>query len=63
MKLQRAAIERLVPHAGAMCLLDEVAEWTDTTISCSAAAPTDGHPLLRAGAVSALACTRRAKAS
>jgi predicted hotdog family 3-hydroxylacyl-ACP dehydratase len=53
--LDRAAIERCVPHAGAMLLLDSVARWDDQQIVCSAPAPGPDHPLTRQGSVSAVA--------
>jgi predicted hotdog family 3-hydroxylacyl-ACP dehydratase len=34
--LKRVDIAALIPHAGAMCLLDEVLDWTATTILCRA---------------------------
>ncbi len=34
--LDHEAICRLLPHAGAMCLLDTVEAWSDTTIHCRA---------------------------
>ena len=55
MTLDRAAIERCVPHAGAMLLLDSVARWDDTHIVCSAPPPGADHPLARAGCVAAIA--------
>jgi predicted hotdog family 3-hydroxylacyl-ACP dehydratase len=49
------AIARLVPHAGAMCLLDEVLEWDDARIVCRARSHLDpGNPLRSAGALPAL---------
>lgn len=48
--LTREAIMALIPHAGAMCLLDEVLGWDDGQITClsrRAAAP--DNPLRRAG--------------
>lgn len=36
MSLDATAIARLVPHAGAMCLLHEVTEWDADTIYCRA---------------------------
>ena len=35
--LDKAAIAALIPHAGAMCLLDAVLAWDGTTITCVAA--------------------------
>ena len=54
MNLNRADIERLLPHKGAMCFLDAVTDWDRETISCSAAAPGLAHPLGRNGKVSTL---------
>jgi predicted hotdog family 3-hydroxylacyl-ACP dehydratase len=51
----RAQIERLVPHAGAMCLLDAVTAWDASHIACSSAAPGPAHPLAREGGVPAVA--------
>lgn len=34
--IDRAAIARLIPHAGAMCLLDAVLAWDETSIACRA---------------------------
>ena len=60
MKIDRAGIERLVPHAGAMCLLDAVIEWSATTIACTSALPAADHPLARKGRVPAIAATEYA---
>jgi len=49
LKLDRARIERLVPHAGAMCLLDEVLEWDEHTIVCRASGHRDPANPLRSG--------------
>jgi predicted hotdog family 3-hydroxylacyl-ACP dehydratase len=60
----RAAIERLVPHAGSMCLLHAVTSWDATHIHCSADEPGDSHPLAREGRVPAVAaCEYAAQAS
>lgn len=56
----RELIERLVPHAGAMCLLDAVTGWDATSIACSAAAPGTSHPLARDGAVPSIAAAEYA---
>jgi predicted hotdog family 3-hydroxylacyl-ACP dehydratase len=53
--LDRAAIERCVPHTGAMVLLDSVTLWDGTRIVCSAPPPGADHPLAREGSVSAVA--------
>ena len=34
MRLTRAKIAGLIPHAGAMCLLDGVVQWDANRISC-----------------------------
>ena len=54
MNLPRVQLERCVPHAGAMLLLDSVTRWNAAEIVCSARAPHAEHPLVRAGEVSAL---------
>ncbi len=60
----RAAIERLVPHAGSMCLLESVSEWDDLHIECMAPAPDALHPLAREGHVPAIvACEYAAQAA
>ena len=44
----KARIRGLVPHAGSMCLLDEVERWDQTTIVCLAHSHRDaGNPLRR----------------
>lgn len=64
MTLDRQGIEQLVPHAGAMCLLDGVARWDASSIDCMAAAPGAAHPLLRDGALPAVAgCEYAAQAA
>ena len=60
MKIDRTGIERLVPHAGAMCLLDEVTAWEQDWIVCASAAPAATHPLARAGRVPAIAAAEYA---
>lgn len=58
--LNRAQIERRVPHAGSMCLLDSVSAWDASTIACEAAAPTAQHPLAGAGGVPTIAAVEYA---
>ncbi len=58
--LDRSQIERRIPHAGAMCLLDAVRRWDATTIACEAGAPTAAHPLARSGIVPAIAAVEDA---
>lgn len=36
MKIDRAWIQRHIPHHGTMCLLDDVTHWNDTEIECRA---------------------------
>lgn len=56
----RSRIERLVPHAGSMCLLDGVVEWDAMHIVCRAPEPDAGHPLARGGGVPAIAAAEYA---
>lgn len=47
--LDKAALCALIPHAGSMCLLDEVVDWDDENIRCrSASHRLADHPLRRA---------------
>lgn len=44
--LDRAAIAALIPHDGAMCLLDGVLAWDRTSITCAASSHrAPGNPL------------------
>ncbi len=55
MLIDKTTIRRLIPHAGTMCLLDEVIAWDETSISCETAThrePT--HPLRRQGRLAGL---------
>lgn len=47
MRLDRDAIGRLVPHQGAMCLLEEVLDWDENTITCRAISHRDAANPLR----------------
>lgn len=48
--LDRAGIRARIPHAGTMCLLDEVLGWDATNIRCVARSHADpGNPLRRDG--------------
>ncbi len=50
MPLGRSEIAALIPHAGAMCLLERVAAWDQETIRCIAVSHADaGNPLRHAG--------------
>jgi predicted hotdog family 3-hydroxylacyl-ACP dehydratase len=48
--LTREAIAKLVPHQGAMCLLEEVLEWDENLIACRACSHRDAANPLRGGA-------------
>lgn len=53
--LDRARIRSLIPHAGAMCLLDGVASWTSACIVCTATSHLDpANPLRSAGRLATL---------
>lgn len=55
MKLDRAQLAALIPHAGSMCLLDAVEDWTAEWIHCSSHSHTDStNPLRRRGQLAAL---------
>lgn len=45
--LERAEIAKLIPHAGAMCLLDAVLDWDETHIRASTSTHRDAHNPLR----------------
>jgi predicted hotdog family 3-hydroxylacyl-ACP dehydratase len=45
--LSKAEIAPLIPHSGAMCLLDEVLSWTENTIRASTSSHRDEHNPLR----------------
>jgi predicted hotdog family 3-hydroxylacyl-ACP dehydratase len=56
MLLNRDAIARLVPHAGAMCLLDAVVSWDAERVVCRTARHADANnPLAVDGRLSSLA--------
>jgi predicted hotdog family 3-hydroxylacyl-ACP dehydratase len=53
--IDRAAIAALIPHAGAMCLLDGVLAWDRRSISCLASSHrATGNPLAAEGRVDAI---------
>jgi predicted hotdog family 3-hydroxylacyl-ACP dehydratase len=53
--INKAEIRTLIPHSGLMCLLDEVAQWDDRSITCVSNTHRDpANPLLRGGHLSAL---------
>ena len=56
LKLDRAGIAALIPHAGAMCLLDGVQSWDGERIACISASHTDAANPLRVGQVLPALC-------
>jgi predicted hotdog family 3-hydroxylacyl-ACP dehydratase len=53
--IYKAEIRTLIPHSGTMCLLDEVTQWDDRSISCVTNTHHDpDNPLRRDGRLSAL---------
>jgi predicted hotdog family 3-hydroxylacyl-ACP dehydratase len=55
MNLGREQIARLIPHGGAMCLLDEVVSWDARRIHCRSRSHLDpANPLRRDGRLAAL---------
>jgi predicted hotdog family 3-hydroxylacyl-ACP dehydratase len=56
MRLDRPAIAALIPHEGAMCLLDEVLAWDANRITCRAGSHRAlGHPMAVDGRLGASA--------
>lgn len=55
-RLNRAQILALIPHDGAMCLLDSVVDWDDACIHCRSDTlhQAHAHPLRHAGGVAAV---------
>jgi predicted hotdog family 3-hydroxylacyl-ACP dehydratase len=52
-RLNKAEIRTLIPHSGLMCLLDEVTQWDDRSITCVSTTHQDpANPLLRGGRLS-----------
>ncbi len=55
MTLGRAELCRLIPHAGAMCLLDAVVSWDQTSVVCTSRTHRDpANPLSRDGRLPAV---------
>ena len=53
--INKAEIRTLIPHAGSMCLLDNVLDWNDESIVCVTNTHRDeANPLRRGGRLSAL---------
>ena len=51
--INKAAIRTLIPHSGLMCLLDEVTQWDDGSITCVTNTHRDpANPLRRDGRLS-----------
>lgn len=55
-RLDRAWIERHIPHQGSMCLLEEVVSWDDQRIRCRSASHRAAHNPLRARGQLGVAC-------
>ena len=53
--IDKAALCRLIPHHGTMCLLDRVEQWDDTSITCLTASHRDAtNPLRRDNQIEAV---------
>jgi predicted hotdog family 3-hydroxylacyl-ACP dehydratase len=53
MRINKAEIRTLIPHSGLMCLLDEVTQWDDGSITCVTNTHRDSaNPLRRDGRLS-----------
>jgi predicted hotdog family 3-hydroxylacyl-ACP dehydratase len=53
--IDKAEIRTLIPHSGTMCLLDEVIQWDDRSITCVSNTHRDpANPLRRDGRLSAV---------
>jgi predicted hotdog family 3-hydroxylacyl-ACP dehydratase len=53
--VNKAEIRKLIPHSGLMCLLDEVTQWDDQSITCVSNTHRDpSNPLRRDGCLSAV---------
>ena len=50
MPIAKAEIAGMIPHAGRMCLLDEVIRWAENAIRCRSRSHRDSGNPLRAGA-------------
>ena len=54
-RLDHAAIAGLIPHAGAMCLLEAVRDWSAAGIACTASSHRDpANPLAARGRLAAV---------
>ena len=55
MRINKAEIRTLIPHSGLMCLLDQVTQWDDRSITCISNTHRDpANPLRRDRRLSAL---------
>lgn len=53
--IDQEEIRRLIPHAGAMCLLERVEHWDESAITCTTVTHVRAdHPLRRNGMLSAI---------
>ena len=53
MRINKTEIRTLIPHSGLMCLLDEVTQWDDGSITCVTNTHRDSaNPLRRGGRLS-----------
>ena len=53
--INKAEIRTLIPHSGLMCLLDQVTQWDDRSITCISNTHRDpANPLRRDGCLSAV---------
>lgn len=53
--VSKTQIAALVPHAGTMCLIDEVTHWSNKKINCVAhLSPQNHHPLMLDGELSSI---------
>jgi predicted hotdog family 3-hydroxylacyl-ACP dehydratase len=53
--MKRSEFEHLIPHTGAMCLLEELLEWDSARIRCRASSHRDAtHPLAENGRLHAV---------
>lgn len=53
--LEKSALQDLIPHAGSMCLLDQVLSWDATQIRCNSRShQRSDNPLRREGRLAAL---------
>lgn len=53
--VSKTEIRTLIPHSGLMCLLDEVTQWDDRSITCTSNTHRDpANPLRREGRLSAV---------